>query len=144
MPVGHEDHGGVPVAITVAPGRFHEALDLGLGEVFASPQVLVRRPSRGNCSIYGGWRDQLEVAFRHVVRSVRGIDCSYNAHCSHCQSTEPLAIDRGLELLLTSSMVANPNDAVPHVYPRKSRVGRARRIRQCSLLGFRSQSPSDI
>ena len=69
MSVGHEDYGGIAAALTVAPGRFREPLDLGLGEVFASPQVLVGRPSRGNCSIYGGWRDQLQVPFCHEFRS---------------------------------------------------------------------------
>ena len=39
MPVGHQDHRGVPVAPTVSRGGFHQPLDLGLRQVLAGPQV---------------------------------------------------------------------------------------------------------
>ena len=69
MPVGHKDHGRVPGAVTVSRNRLEEALDLGLREMLAAAQVAVRRPLRNNCSIYGGWRDQLQVPFCHEFRS---------------------------------------------------------------------------
>ena len=39
--VGHEDHGGIPVAVAVARGGLHEPLDLGLSQVFPRPKVAV-------------------------------------------------------------------------------------------------------
>ena len=33
MPEGNQDHGGVPVPVTVLASRLHEPLDLGFGEV---------------------------------------------------------------------------------------------------------------
>ena len=50
MPVGHQDHAGVAVAVAIALGRRDQPLDLMLGEVFARPQVAVAPPPRGNCS----------------------------------------------------------------------------------------------
>ena len=67
VPVGHQDHRGVAVAPAVLPGRVHQPLDLGLGQVLAGAQLAVGEPLRGNCSIYGGWRDQLEVPFGHAL-----------------------------------------------------------------------------
>ncbi len=72
MSVGHEHHGGVPVAVTVALCRFHKPLDLGLGQVFPGSQLAVGGPPRRNCSFYGGWRDQLEVRFGHSFRLSAG------------------------------------------------------------------------
>jgi len=46
VPVGDEDHGGVAEAPSVALGRFHEPLDLGLGEVLPPPQLGVGTPRR--------------------------------------------------------------------------------------------------
>ena len=63
MSVGHEHHGGVPVAVAVARRGFHEPLDLGLGQVFPRPQVAVGSSPGRNFSIYGGWRDKLECGF---------------------------------------------------------------------------------
>ena len=68
MPVGHKDHRGVPVSPTVLPRRCHQALDLGFRQVLAAPQVSVGRPRGCDCSIYDGWRDQLEMRFRHDFR----------------------------------------------------------------------------
>ena len=66
VPIGHKHHRGVPVAPAVLPGGVHQPLDLGLGQVLAGAQLAVGRPLRGNCSIYGGWRDQPEVPFGHA------------------------------------------------------------------------------
>ena len=57
MSVGHEHHRRVSVAITVALGRFHEALDLGLRQELSGSELAVGEPSGRNCSVYGGWRD---------------------------------------------------------------------------------------
>ena len=52
--VGHEDHGGVPMAPPVSLARIHEPLDLSLGEVLARPQVAIGAPPGSDCSVYGG------------------------------------------------------------------------------------------
>ena len=83
MPVGHKDHRGVPVAPAVSRGGFHQPLDLGLGQVLAGAQVAVGGPLGANCSIYGGWRDQLEVRFGHTFRAPGVTDCSYNGSSSN-------------------------------------------------------------
>src|ERR1700733_265030 len=70
--------------MAVAPGRRHEPLDLGLGQVlFAGPQLAVGEPPGGKCSYYGGQRDQLEVSFSHVIRPMPRVDCSNKNNFSH-------------------------------------------------------------
>jgi hypothetical protein len=90
MPVGHEDHRGVPVTPSVSFGRVHQPLNLGLGEVLASAQVAVGRPSRANCSLYGGWRDQSEVPLGHGNRLVGFIDCPINSRYLDSLSMEQM------------------------------------------------------
>jgi hypothetical protein len=69
MSVGHKHHRGVAVTPAVLPGSVHQPLDLNLGQVLAGAQLAVERALWGNCSVYGGWRDQLEVAFGHALRA---------------------------------------------------------------------------
>ena len=76
VPVGHKDHRGVSVTVTVAAGGFHEPFDLGFGEMLTSPHVPVWEPPWHNCSFYDGWRDQLEIRLRHTFGP------SYILHCS--------------------------------------------------------------
>ena len=45
VPVGHQDHRGVPVAPAVSRGGFHQPLDLGFRQVLAGPQGGVGGPS---------------------------------------------------------------------------------------------------
>jgi hypothetical protein len=61
VPVSQEDHRGVPVAPTIAVGGSRQAFHFGLGEILAGAQVGVGHTLGGDCAIYGGWRDQLEV-----------------------------------------------------------------------------------
>ena len=61
--IGHKDHRGIPVCPPVFLGGREQALDLGLGQVFAGPQVRVGAALGGNCWFFGGWRDQPEVGF---------------------------------------------------------------------------------
>ena len=82
MPIGHQDHRGVPVTPSVSRSSFHQPLDLSLGEEFARAQVAIGRPFGGNCSDYGGWRDQPEVPFAHAFRARCHDDCSDNSHFS--------------------------------------------------------------
>jgi hypothetical protein len=58
VPIGHQDHGGVPVSPSVCLGGPEQALDLGLGQVLAGAQVGVGGTLRPNCSIYGAWSHQ--------------------------------------------------------------------------------------
>jgi hypothetical protein len=67
--LGHQDHRGVPVAPAVSRGGLHQPLHLGLRQVLASAQVGVGGPFGPDCSVYGSWRDQLEVPFGHALRA---------------------------------------------------------------------------
>jgi hypothetical protein len=50
MPEADQDHGGVALAISVAPGDLDQALDLVLGEVLAiAAHVPVAKPAQRNC-----------------------------------------------------------------------------------------------
>jgi hypothetical protein len=73
VPVGHQDHGGVPVTVPVALGCLGQADDLGFGQILAGSQLGIRHPARRNCSIYGGLLDELEMGFRILLRG-RGDD----------------------------------------------------------------------
>jgi len=53
--------------VTIALRHVDQPLDFMLGEIFAGPQVAVAAALGGNCSFYGGRRDQLEVRFCHVM-----------------------------------------------------------------------------
>jgi hypothetical protein len=55
MPVGDQHHVGVAMAVAIGPGRFDEAVDFGVGQVFArprlgpsvSPRTIARLPMAG-------------------------------------------------------------------------------------------------
>src|SRR5262245_22198647 len=87
VPVGHKGHRDVPVSPTVLPGRVHQPLDLALGKVLAGAQLAVGETLGGNCSIYGGWRDQPEVPFGHALCVPCADYCSYNVSLSNSMST---------------------------------------------------------
>ncbi len=78
MPEGHQDHGRVPEAIAVILRRLDQAFDLRLGQMLPRPQLLVGRPFRSNCSIYGGWRDQPQARFGHGIADSVVENCSNN------------------------------------------------------------------
>jgi hypothetical protein len=59
----HQDHRGVPVAVSVCPGCTHRLLDLRRGQIFPRPQIGVLAPQRRNCSIYGGWGTSARFGF---------------------------------------------------------------------------------
>src|SRR5450759_5049163 len=80
MPVSHEDHGGVPVTVAIVLRGLDELFDLALGQVLSAAKLTVWPAPRGDCSFFGGWRDQLQVRFGHgFLPSLIG-DCSYNTH----------------------------------------------------------------
>src|ERR1019366_10676387 len=80
MPVGTQEHSGVPVTISVALCGLDQFFDLSFGEVLSAAELAVRLPPRGNCSFFDGWRDQLQVRFAHGFRLLAINDCSYNTH----------------------------------------------------------------
>src|SRR5262249_2856096 len=71
----------------VLPGCVHQPLDLGLGQVLTGAQLAVGGTLGGNCSVYGDWRDQLQVPFGHVFRAPRPDDCSDNSSLSNSLSS---------------------------------------------------------
>src|SRR5450759_3423674 len=78
MPVSHEEHGRIPVAVPIVLRGFDQLINLGLGQVLAAAELAVWPAPRGNCSFFGGWRDQLQVRFGHSFRLLAINDCSYN------------------------------------------------------------------
>jgi hypothetical protein len=76
VPVGQQDHGGVAVTVSVAPGGFHQPLDLVWDEVLPGSELGVLLPLRSNCSFYFSWRDQLEMRFSHMESKPPYDDCS--------------------------------------------------------------------
>jgi len=64
MPIGDQDHGGVTVAMAVAVGGDNQAVDLGVGQIFAGANLGIGPTRRGfvaYCPIIGAWRYQREV-----------------------------------------------------------------------------------
>src|SRR5262249_39145664 len=51
VPIGDQDHGGVAVAVTVVAGGFDQAVDLGVGEIFAGAEVRIA-PARRGVAVY--------------------------------------------------------------------------------------------
>ena len=90
MAIGDKDHGGVAVALAVVLGRLDQALDLGLGEVFAGPIGGVRLPAGCDCSLFDGWSHELEVLFRHGFLSLFTVNCVNNEHFTNsCKLRAP-------------------------------------------------------
>src|SRR6478736_163327 len=56
MPVGKQDHSGIPVAVAVVTGCLHQPFDLLLGEILPHPVMRIGQPTASNCSLFGGWR----------------------------------------------------------------------------------------
>jgi hypothetical protein len=86
VPIGHEDHGRVPVAPTVISGGLLQAADLAVGEVFPGPEFSVWKAPGCNCSIFGAWRHQTQVLFCHDNPPPGQIDCLYNGSKTNSQS----------------------------------------------------------
>src|SRR5450759_4105339 len=80
MPVSREDHGGVPVTVAIVLRGLDELFDLALGQVLSAAKLAVWPAPRGNCSFFGGWRDQLQVRFGHGFRLLAINYCSYNTY----------------------------------------------------------------
>jgi hypothetical protein len=74
---GDKDRGGIPVTPAIVPGGRHQALDLGVGQVFPRPLFSVwPTPWHLNCSIYDGWRRWLGGQFHHDFQWPLSNDCS--------------------------------------------------------------------
>src|SRR5436305_237604 len=83
MPIADKDHRGVPVTPAVAFNGRREPVDLVGSQILARPQVAIGDPFRGNCTVYGGWRDQLEVRLRHRFCPPSPTNCSYDDRSSN-------------------------------------------------------------
>jgi hypothetical protein len=58
MPVGDQDHGGVPVTMAIVLRGLYHPLDLGRGQVLAPPELGVHRPAWSNCSVFDARCDE--------------------------------------------------------------------------------------
>jgi hypothetical protein len=76
MPIGDQHHGGVAVTAAILRGRLDQAVDLGVGEILARPDLGVAPPTRGltsHCPIYSGWHRQHQMWFCHGFRPFDGV-----------------------------------------------------------------------
>jgi hypothetical protein len=80
MPVSHQDHCRVTMAVPIASGGFDQLFNLGLGQVLSAAIFAVWPAPRGNCSFFDGWRDQLQARFGHGFRLLTTNDCSQKTH----------------------------------------------------------------
>ena len=80
MPVSHEKHGSIPVAVSIVLCGLDQLFNFGLGQVLSAAKLAVWPAPRGNCSFFNGWRDQLQVRFGYRFRPPTIIDCSYKTH----------------------------------------------------------------
>jgi hypothetical protein len=64
------------VTVAVRLGGLDQGLDLPRRQVLPGAKLGVGASGRRNCSIYFGWRDQLEVRLCHGKRPFPNFDCS--------------------------------------------------------------------
>src|SRR6266446_6859987 len=57
---GDQDHGRVPVAISIGLGGLDQRFDLAWRQVLTGARLHIRSPCRRNCSENFSWCDQLE------------------------------------------------------------------------------------
>jgi hypothetical protein len=50
VPVGHQDHGRIPVTVAIFLGGIHELFNFGFSQIFAGTQGGVGEPPWCNCS----------------------------------------------------------------------------------------------
>jgi hypothetical protein len=56
VPEGQQDHGRIPMSVSITAGSLHQPLDLFLGEVLSGSIMLIWAATTPNCSLYSGWR----------------------------------------------------------------------------------------
>ena len=83
MPIRDQDHSGVAMTPAVLPSRVHQPINLCRGQILAGSQLAVRWTFRGNCSIYSGWCNQLQVPFCHVLQPLPQSYCVNKTHFSN-------------------------------------------------------------
>ena len=69
MTVGHQDHGGIALAVAIAFRRLDQRRHLGRREVLPAPEFGVWPADEGNCSVFARWWHQLQVRFRAHFRA---------------------------------------------------------------------------
>src|SRR6516165_2171340 len=63
MPESQEDHGRIPMSVSIPARRLHQPLDLLLGEVRAGSIMPIWAATTPNCSLYSGWRSGAGCCF---------------------------------------------------------------------------------
>jgi hypothetical protein len=78
--VGQQDHRGVAVRVPIALGPVDQRFNLVATQIFAGPKLAIGpAPRRHNCSIFDGWRDQLQGRFRQENPPFPNCECLNNA-----------------------------------------------------------------
>src|SRR6516165_3069022 len=55
MPECQQNHGRIPMPVTVITGRLHHAFNLALGQVLAGPIMGVGETTARDCSLFSAW-----------------------------------------------------------------------------------------
>jgi hypothetical protein len=94
------------VTVAVVLGRPDQPLDLIPGQVFAGPDVGILGPAWGNCSIFSGWSDQLQMRLCDEFTPLHACYCTKNRPFMNSQnriissqlSLLPSLLDSALEV----------------------------------------------
>jgi hypothetical protein len=80
MPKGQQDHGAIAVLLAVFGAGLDQPLDLALGQIFAGAQLRIGRTA-ALCNIhhYGGWRNDDQSRFYHLLQAPLCIDFHQNS-----------------------------------------------------------------
>src|SRR5262249_32008413 len=84
MPEGQQDHGRIPMPVSITAGSLNKPLDLFLGEILSGSIMPIWAATAPNCSLYSGWRAGAGCGFhwrnsvkltstsniRHIMRTV--------------------------------------------------------------------------
>src|SRR5262249_26896613 len=63
MPEGQQDHGHIPMSVSITASSLHQPLDLFLGEVLAGSIMPIWAATTPNCSLYSAWRSGAGCGF---------------------------------------------------------------------------------
>jgi len=68
----------VAVSPPIALRRLDEAVNFGFRQIAPGSAARPWHGASGNCSFFGGWRDQREMRFGHAIEESCTVNCSYN------------------------------------------------------------------
>ena len=89
MPECQQNHGRIPMPVTVITGRLHHAFNLALGQVLAGPIMGVGETTARDCSLFSAWRG---AGWYRIHWDKSGVLSTYYSHYSSFKNS----VKRGL------------------------------------------------